>query len=81
MPYYLIKNGLFYRDKAHGYTSSLLEAGLFDKAEAMSRADIPGVTMKHTDEMLTEIDRERAALKARLELLDKHERHALEMRI
>ena len=81
MPYYLIKNGMYYRDKACGYTSSLLEAGLFDKAEAILRSEIPGVTMKHTDDMLAEIDRERAALKARLDLLDKHERHALELRV
>ena len=32
--YYLIKNGMYYRPDSKGYTSSMMEAGLFGEAYA-----------------------------------------------
>lgn len=79
--YVLIKRAAYYRDGARGYTTSLSEAGLFDKAAAIERTkNVEGVTMKHVDELLAEIDKERASIKEKLALLDKAERNILGLR-
>jgi len=79
--YILIKRGMYYRAEAKGYTKSFLEAGLFNTADAMSRARVPGVLMKSIDQCLADIDGERRAIRERLDALDKHERHVLELRV
>ncbi len=79
--YILIKRGMYYRPEAKGYTRSFLDAGLFDTAEAMSRARVPGVLMKSIDQCLADIDGERRTIRQRLDALDKHERHVLGLRV
>jgi len=80
--YVLIKRGAYYREGAKGYTDSLAEAGLFDRAEACKRLEkVSGVTMKHVDSLLGEIDYERKLLHAKLAALDAAERNVLGLRV
>lgn len=76
----LIKRGLYYRPDARGYTRSLAEAGIYNRVKADCHCQVPGVTKKRLVDLLTEIDTERGQLQARLDELDKFERHALGLR-
>jgi len=61
-----------------GYTSSLAEAGLYNKSDAIERTtNAEGVTMKHVDSLLIDIDYERKLLRAKLAGLDAAERNVL----
>lgn len=54
---------------------------MFDIAAAIERTEnVEGITMKHVDELLTEIDKERASIKEKLYLLDKAELNILGLR-
>lgn len=46
MKYLIRKNGYYYRPNSCGYTSNLLEAGLYDKAEAMESQDMSSGEVK-----------------------------------
>jgi hypothetical protein len=79
--YLLMKRGYYYRPKAQGYTSSLLEAGLYSAEESLERCEkSDGVTRRRLIDALDDIDAERQKLRARLDELDDIERRALGLR-
>ena len=79
--YLLMKRGYYYRPNAQGYTSSIFDAGLYSRQEAVERCEhSSGVTMKRLLDYLPEIDDERKRIKARLDELDRLERMALGLR-
>lgn len=81
MDYVLIKRGLYYRPKAQGYTSSLLDAGLYSDEESRERCEgSDGVTRKRLIDVVDDIDAERNKLAERIAVLDQLRKSALGLR-
>lgn len=76
MKLYLIKRrGMWYRPNALGYTSDIVNAGLFDLSEAKSHFKTEGVSVHPLSKMRSVMLGERASLMAKINELDQMLNH------
>jgi hypothetical protein len=66
VPYLIRRHGGFFRPNAHGYTTDITQAGVFEKEEAERYLDVEGLTIHPLTEFREKINDELASLSARL---------------